>query len=134
MSKLSLFLKRERERRGWSMTDLATKSGVPLTTLSRYEDAKSRSKPDHANILLIAAAFEMSPQDMLGYIGYPVRPSNNEVERNERWRKARELLESDPRAARILELFDEASDEEKDTGLTILEAHFSHRRRRPRRP
>ena len=134
MSKLSVYLKRERETRGWSLTDLSTRSGVPLTTLSRYEDAKSRGKPDHANILLLAAAFGISPQDMLAYIGYPVRPSNNEAERDERWRKARELLESDPRAAKILELFEEASDEEKDTGLTILEAHLSHRRRRPRRP
>jgi transcriptional regulator with XRE-family HTH domain len=134
MSKLSHFLRQQRERRGWSTADLATKSGVPATTLSRYEDPKSRAKPVHANILLLAAAFEMSPQDMLSYIGYPVRHSNDEAERADRWGKARELLESDPRAARILELFDEAGDEEKDTGLTILEAHFSHRRRRPRRP
>lgn len=129
MSKLSMFLKREREARDWTMTDLSERSGIPLSTLSRWENPKSRAKPGHDNILLLAAAFNMPPDHVLKFIGYPVRPSNNGNERAQRWEQQRALLEGDPRAARILEMFEEAGDEEKDAALTILEAHFNSRRR-----
>lgn len=133
MSKLSQFLRQQRDQRGWSLTTLAERSGVPLSTLSRYANPRSRGQPDHDNILLLAAAFEMPPQDVLKYIGYPVRPSANDAEREARWVTQRALLEGDPRAKRILELYDDADDEEKDGALSILETYFSRRRPTRRR-
>lgn len=133
MSKLGTFLRQERNRRGWSLSDLATQSGVPLSTLSRYESDAYRGKPSHANVLLLASAFEMPPTQLLRYIGYPVRESKDGTEREERWSKERALLEGDPRAARVLEMYGQATDEERDTALSLWEVHLSRLlRRRPR--
>lgn len=130
MSKLSTFLENERGERGWSRQDLADVSGIPYPTISRWENPRSRAKPDHENVQALARAFEMPAQRVLALIGYPVRESVSDDERAQRWEALRRLLEADPRAERILELYGEADDAERDTGLTILEAHFSHRRRR----
>lgn len=133
MSKLSTFLTRERDARGWSRQDLADKSGIPYPTIARWEKPNNRAKPDHENVQALARAFEMPAQRVLALIGYPVRESADDDERAKRWKDMRKLLESDPRAERILELYEQADDAERDTGLTILEAHFSRRPRR-RRP
>lgn len=130
MSKLSTFLVHERDARGWSRQDLADKSGIPYPTIARWENPKARAKPDHENVQALARAFEMPTHRVLALLGYPIRESNDNDDRAKRWEAMRKLLESDPRAERIFELFDEADDEERDIGLTILEAHFSRRRRR----
>jgi len=40
-------LKAERERRGWSQSDLAKKLGVGLSTVGRWEQGKSQPYPYH---------------------------------------------------------------------------------------
>jgi transcriptional regulator with XRE-family HTH domain len=131
LSKLSRFLKERREQRGWSQTDLAAQSGIPIQSISRWENPRYRGKPSHDNILLLAAALDMTPYDVLKFIGYPARRSNNDEERDERWSAQRDLLVGDPRAERILEMYEQADDEERDGALSILETYFT--RRRPRR-
>src|SRR5678815_3453965 len=119
MSKLRTFLQKERASRGWSLTDLAEKSGIPLTTLSRYESVAFRGKPSHDNVLLMARVFHADAGDILRYIGYPRRAHPPE-ERDAEWEKLRGLLESDPRAKRMIELYESASDEDKDIGVELL--------------
>lgn len=132
MSKLSTFLVRERETRDWSRQDLADKSGIPYPTIARWENPRGRVVPDHEGIKALARAFEMPASRVLAFIGYPIRESTNNGERDARWEEIRHKIESDPRAERIFELWDEAEDEMKDSALTILEAHFASRRRRRR--
>lgn len=136
MSKLSLFLIREREQRGWSRQDLADKSGIPYPTLARWENPRKTAKkpvvPDHDGIKALARAFEMPASRVLALIGYPARESLDNGEREQRWTAIRQQIETDPRAERIFELWDEAEDDMKDSALTILEAHFASRRRRRR--
>ena len=133
MSKLSTFLIRERDARNWTRQDLADKSGIPYPTIARWENPRGRVKPDHEGIQALARAFDMPAGRVLAFIGYPIRESLNNGERDQRWEGIRRSIESDPRAERMLELFESAEDEDKDTALTILEAHLATRRRR-RRP
>lgn len=131
MSKLSTFLVRERDARGWTRQDLADKSGIPYPTIARWENPRSRVKPDHDGIQALARAFQMPSNRVLSFIGYPVRESANSDEREKRWEAIRRQIESDPRAERALELFDQAAeDETRDAALTILETFFATRRRR----
>lgn len=134
MSKLSRFLKAEREKHGWSQDDLVAHSGIPKQSISRWENPRVNVQPSHENIMQLADAFGLSPYDILPYIGYPVRTSVNDTNRNERWKELRAELEGDPRAERLFELFRGAEDEEKDAALTILEAHFTSRRQAAERP
>lgn len=133
MSKLSVFLEGERAKRGWSRAELARQSGVPLTTLTRYERVGFTGKPDHENILNIAKALEKDPNDVLITIGYPLRQSVNTDERDKRWADICALLDGDARAERIYELYRAADDEERDSALSLLEVHFNRPRRRARR-
>jgi transcriptional regulator with XRE-family HTH domain len=132
MSKLSTFLLRERETRDWSRQDLADKSGIPYPTIARWENPRSRVVPDHEGIRALARAFEMPASRVLAFIGYPVRESLSNGERDKRWEEIRHKIEADPRAERVFELWDGAEEENKDTALTILEAHLASRRRRRR--
>lgn len=131
MSKLRTFLQKERESRGWSQTDLAEKSGIPLSTLSRYESVSNKNKPSHANVLLLARVFDIEPGDVLRYIGYPRRKFVDSTEREQEWSKIRGLIESDPRARKMIEMYDQASEDDKDRGVDLLEVHFKKRPRRP---
>jgi transcriptional regulator with XRE-family HTH domain len=125
MSKLRTFLQKERGARGWSMTDLAEKSGIPLSTLSRWENPKDKSKPSHDNILALARGFDMEPSEVLRYIDYPRRKFANGAERDEEWGKLRDKIESDPRAKRMLELYDRSTSEaDKDRAVALLEVLF----------
>ncbi len=133
MSKLRTFLQKERGARGWSMTDLSEKSGIPMGTLSRYESLKNPHKPSHNSVLALARAFEMEPTDLLRFIGYPRRGYENGAARDQEWEKLRDMIESDPRAKKMIELYDQASEEEKDTGVELLEVYFKrHPRRDPK--
>ena len=132
MSKLRTFLKQERADREWSLTDLAEKSGVPLGTLSRYESAQFKGRPSHGNVLKLSRVLNKDASEILRYIGYP-RREHPASERDAEWARLRGLLEGDPRARHILELYDGADDEGKDTGVELLEVHFKKRSRRPRR-
>lgn len=131
MSKLRTFLQKERSSRGWSLTDLAEKSGIPLSTLSRYEGVSNKNKPSHENVLLLARVFDIEPGDVLRYIGYPRRKFTDSTEREQEWAKIRSLIESDPRAKKIIELYEHASEDDKDRGVELLEVHFRNRPRRP---
>lgn len=134
MSKLSTFLIQEREKRSWTRQDLADKSGIPYPTIARWENPRGRVLPDHEGVKALARAFDMPSRRVLSFMGYPVNDYAKNGERDERWDKIREQIESDPRAVRILELWDQAEeDETKDTALTILEAHFQSANRRRRR-
>lgn len=130
MNKLRTFLQRERAARGWSLTDLHEKSGIGMGTLSRYESPSNKGRPKHENVLKLARAFGIDPGDILRFIGYPRREYANGA-RDEEWAKLRGLLESDPRAKRIIELYDSATDEDKDLGAELLEVYFKRRRRPP---
>lgn len=133
MSKLRTFLQQERASQGWSKTDLAEKSGIPLSTISRYESPSFKGRPSHPNVLKMALVFKKEPGEILRYVsGYP-RRSHPPAERDAEWAKLRELLEGDPRAKRMIELYDEASDEDRDLGVELLEVYFKKRPRRPRR-
>jgi transcriptional regulator with XRE-family HTH domain len=129
MSKLRTFLQQERGARGWSKTDLAEKSGIPLSTLSRYESPRHAGRPSHDNVLLLARAFDKEPGDILRFIGYP-RRAHDPQSRDAEWATIRDRLEGDPRARRIIELYSDATDEDRDIGVELLEAFFT---RRPRR-
>jgi transcriptional regulator with XRE-family HTH domain len=120
MSKLRTFLKKERGERKWSLTDLAEKSGIPMSTLSRWESPRDTSRPDHDNILGLARAFDMEASDVLRYIGYPRPKFASDSERDQEWAKLRDMIESDPRAKQLLELYRDASEEDKDRGLELL--------------
>jgi len=115
------------------MTDLAEKSGIPLTTLSRYESPSHKGKPSHDNVLLMARVFGKEPGDILRFIGYP-RREHPADERDKEWTRLRGLLESDPRAKRMIELYDDATDEDRDLGVELLEVYFKKRPRRRRPP
>lgn len=134
MSKLSSFLIREREKRDWTRQDLADRSGIPYPTIARWENPRARVRPDHEGVKALARAFDMPSRRVLTFIGYPVNESADDADRDERWRTIREQIEIDPRNERMLELFNQAEDDAKDSALTILEAHFSIQRRRRRRP
>lgn len=54
-----------RWNRGWTLRDLAERSGVPDSTLSRYE--RGRSTPGADELVAIAEALETSPHDLLGW-------------------------------------------------------------------
>jgi len=131
MSKLRTFLQQERAQRGWSLTDLAEKSGMKLSTLSRYESLNFRGKPSHDNVLLMARVFGREPGDILRFIGYP-RRNHAPEERDQEWDKLRALLEGDPRAKRLIALYDDATDEDRDLGVELLEVYFKRRPRRSR--
>jgi len=133
MSKLRAFLQAERGRRRWSLTDLADKSGIPLSTLSRYEGPAHKGKPSHENVLKLSRVFGMEPGDILRYIGYPRHGYANGDVRDQEWAKLRGMIEADPRAQRMLALYDQASEEDKDLGVELLEVHFK-KNHRPRRP
>jgi transcriptional regulator with XRE-family HTH domain len=133
MSKLRAFLLKERGSRGWSLTDLSEKSGIAMGTLSRYQSPKFKGRPKHENILALARAFEIDPGEILRYIGYPRRPHPANG-RDAEWEKLRELLEGDPRAKRLIELYDDATDEDRDLGVELLEVYFKKRPRRRRPP
>lgn len=130
MSKLRTFLQKERASRGWSLTDLAEKSGIPLSTISRYEGARYQGKPSHENILLLARALDKQPGDVLRFIGYPRREYVDGTEREQEWEKIKDMIESDPRAKKMIELYDQASEDDKDRGVELLEVHFKNRPRR----
>lgn len=130
MSKLSTFLKRERDARGWTLTDLAERSAVPLSTLSRYENSKKRIQPDHDNIVALARAFEMDANKILMSIGYPRDMSRDKADQDKRWEEIRALVEGDPRAERLLRLYEKADDDGRDSGLTLLEVHLNRPARR----
>lgn len=131
MSKLSTFLTREREKRGWTRQDLADKSGIPYPTIARWENPRGRTIPDHEGIKALARAFGMPSRRVLSFIGYPLNDESTNHEVDERWERMRKQIETDPRAERVLELFDQAAeDETRDAALTILETFFATRRRR----
>lgn len=129
MSKLRTFLQQERAARGWSLTDLHEKSGIPMATLSRYESERNKSRPSHENVLSLARAFGVEPGDILRFIGYP-RREHASATRDAEWEKVRGLLEGDPRAKHMIDLYDGATDEDRDIGVELLETYL---KRRPRR-
>lgn len=133
MSKLRTFLQKERASRGWSLTDLSEKSGIAMGTLSRYESLSNKGRPKHDNVLALARAFGIDPGDILRFIGYPRRDYAS-GERDTEWTRLRGLLESDPRAKRMIDLYDGATDEDKDLGVELLEVYFKKRKRRPPPP
>lgn len=51
--------------RGWTLKDLAEKSGIAQSTLSRYE--RGRSVPDVEGIRALAVAFETTPNALLDW-------------------------------------------------------------------
>jgi transcriptional regulator with XRE-family HTH domain len=113
------------------MTDLAEKSGIPMSTLSRFESEKNKHRPSHENVQALARAFEIDPEDVLRFIGYPRRRLANGAARDQEWDRLRDLIESDPRAKRMIDLYDHATEEDKDLGVELLEVYFKKRPRRP---
>jgi transcriptional regulator with XRE-family HTH domain len=61
-----------RRRRGWNLRDLAQASGLPISTLSRYE-RDVRDMPA-SKLRRIAEALGVTPNDLLGYPGDRTTP------------------------------------------------------------
>lgn len=133
MSKLSTFIQEQCGRLGWGVPELAERSGIPYPTLAHYANPKYRGRPDHENIIRLASVLEITEAEILYKIGYPVRYSTSGDERERRWAVIRTMLDADPRVARMLELFGESDDDERDTALTLLETYFNRPRPRRRR-
>jgi transcriptional regulator with XRE-family HTH domain len=51
--------------RGWLLSDLATATGIPASTLSRYVNDETQPPPQR--LVLIATALETTPNDLLGF-------------------------------------------------------------------
>lgn len=129
MTKLSAFLKRERSTRGWSQAELADRSGIPLATIRRYESKGNTFKLSHKNVLELAKTLGIDPGEILRSVGYPSREYASSGERDAEWTRIRGLLEADPRAKRLIELYEAASEEDKDSGVDLLAVHLRHRLR-----
>lgn len=54
-----------RWNRGWTLRDLAERSGIPDSTLSRYE--RGKSAPGADELVAIAEALETTPNDLLDF-------------------------------------------------------------------
>jgi transcriptional regulator with XRE-family HTH domain len=61
-----------RRRRGWKLSDLARRTGLPISTLSRYE-RDTRDMPA-SKLRRIADALGVTPNDLLGYPGDRTTP------------------------------------------------------------
>lgn len=57
-------LRQEREKRGWSLSDLSKRSGVAMQSISRYESG--RAFPNLMSALGLADALEMSLDELTG--------------------------------------------------------------------
>jgi transcriptional regulator with XRE-family HTH domain len=51
--------------RRWTLKDLASKTGIPESTLSRYE--RGRTKPGQDELVALAVALETTPNDLLDF-------------------------------------------------------------------
>lgn len=56
-----VYLKRLRERRGYSQTLLATKSGIPQSHISKLERAPQKRGPIFATVVALARALGIEP-------------------------------------------------------------------------
>ena len=78
---LSSLLTREIERRGWSMRELAAKSGVSSSTLSNIT-TKPDVMPDLRTLAALSTALELPMRQLVEACGIPVEaPADDDDER-----------------------------------------------------
>jgi transcriptional regulator with XRE-family HTH domain len=70
MSALGAYIKEQMAARGWSQTDLEARSGVSDATISRIINKGRRPEP--ANVIKLALAFEDAPEKLMILAGYPM--------------------------------------------------------------
>lgn len=64
------YVKREMEARNWTAQELETESKVPDSTISRIINKGVRPNP--VNVIKIAKAFGVPPEELMVLAGYPV--------------------------------------------------------------
>jgi transcriptional regulator with XRE-family HTH domain len=62
------WVKAERERRGWSQSELARRAGLAQSYISRLE-VNARTKPSLKVVEQFAQAFEISPEQLMQAVG-----------------------------------------------------------------
>ena len=131
MSKLSVYIRSERERRNWSQRELARRSGIPASTISRWENDELGMLPEYGQMLKLAVALGVDADTVTRSVGYVIKESPTIADQEDRFNALRPQIENDPRAQRILDLFFDprVTDSQRDTALTILEAHLRRGRR-----
>lgn len=68
-------LRLERQLRGWTQEDLAARSGISQTDISRYERGV---RPQRWNAGRLAAAFEVPPETVYGWLSAPAESAAGE--------------------------------------------------------
>ncbi|MBO4903362.1 MAG: helix-turn-helix transcriptional regulator [Lachnospiraceae bacterium] len=65
-ARLETYVKKSREMRGYSQSELAKMTGIPLKTLQHYEQGtKSLDKANVSYVLSLSHALECSPEDLI---------------------------------------------------------------------
>ena len=79
---LGAWVKAERERRGWSQSELARRAGLAQSYISRME-VNARTKPSLKVVEQLARAFEISPEQLMQAVSAmqpaPTEPSSLNV-------------------------------------------------------
>lgn len=70
MSAFGAYVKEQMDARGWSQTDLESRSGVPDATISRIINLGRRPQP--SNVIKFAKAFGDPPERLMVLAGYPM--------------------------------------------------------------
>lgn len=68
---LGTYIREERKRRNWTQLDLAERSGVPDSTISRIEKGQG-SEVEPQTVLRLARAFERPFWYLMSLQGYPI--------------------------------------------------------------
>lgn len=133
MSKLSTLIKEYRGGKGWTTAELADRSGVPIQTVSRYQNDRWTGKPQAANVIQIAHALEIPDAQWMAAIDLPLKRSESAQVRDDRYTEIVALTEDDSRFSVVAEMWKTGTEEQKDAALTVLESIFSRSRNPARR-
>lgn len=133
MTQLGDLIRTARDGCGWTRADLARKSGVPHTTIYNIEMNEKPVQPKPLTLARLAAALDLSREQVFRAAGYPNEHSASDAEREARKAAA---LRDNPALEQAFAEVSKWSEAEQDMVLTLISTLRQRRanRRRPHPP
>lgn len=120
-------IRRARDVKGWSRSELSRRTNIPGTTLRHIEESKKSVKTSEENLRTLADALDLPYEELRILAGYQVVPSPNIEEANHRLMLQLEAYPQFKRAIRTL--IERGDAQEIDAAAEYLEFQQQHRRR-----
>lgn len=120
-------IRRARDAKGWSRSELSRRTNIAGTTLRHIEESKKNVRTSEGNLRAIADALDLPYEELRILAGYQVAPSPNIAEANHRLMLQLEAYPQFKRAIRTL--IERGDAQEIDAAAEYLEFQQQHRRR-----